>query len=91
MEEVKKPLELVDYGPFKEGPNGLRIVHGPQKRLTDAELAAEYWMSSSRRERMLGYDDGPGSATANEAIKEAGRMERISRFATHDHCDEGDS
>ena len=59
-----------------------------EKRFTDAELAAEYWLSSSRKERMLGYGDAIGSATQEQAHKEWDRMEVIARFASLPHFDE---
>jgi len=58
------------------------------KRFTGAELAAEYWMLSSRRERMLGYDDGPGSETRKQAHQDRERMNTIHRFITNPSYDE---
>ena len=58
------------------------------KRFSDSELAAEYWLLSSRRQRMLAYNDGPSSATHKQAIRDRERMDTIHRFATLDHYDE---
>ena len=61
---------------------------GQAKRLTDAELAAEYWLLSSRRQRMLGYHDGPDSETRKQARIDEDRMKVVERFATLPHYDE---
>jgi hypothetical protein len=53
-----------------------------EKRFTDAELAAEYWLLSSRAERMNAYDDGPGSETRKMALLDRERMNIIHRFST---------
>lgn len=63
-------------------------VVAEDKRFTGSELAAEYWLLSSRRQRMLGYDDGPGSETRKMANIDRERMNIIHRFATLPHYDE---
>jgi len=55
-----------------------------EKRFTEAELAAEYWMSSSRMNRMLGYGD---SSALLEAQKEADKMDVFDHFAALPHYD----
>ena len=69
-------------------PPSTADLYSGRKRLTHAELAAVYWMSSSRRERLLGYKDGYWSATDSAAEEEARRMNIIHRFATLPHYDE---
>lgn len=61
-------------------------IVGRDKRFTDGELAAEYWMTSSRRERMLGYNDGIGSATREQADLDAERMKVLHRLASRPHA-----
>ena len=90
-----KPLELVNYGPFKEGPNGSRIFHGPRKRLTDADLAAEFWRQSTIATAAASnyLNSGPGQTDAalDYYQREAGKLEALQRFATHPHYyDEAD-
>ena len=63
-------------------------VIGRDKRFTDGELAAEYWLTSSHRERMFGYQDGVGSATRKQADRDAERMKVIHQFATKPHASE---
>ena len=58
------------------------------KRFSDSELAAEYWLLSSRRQRMLAYNDGPGSATHKQAIRDRERMDTIHRMITNPAHDE---
>lgn len=58
-------------------------ITATDKRFSDAELAAEYWMLSSRRERMLSYDDGPGSETRKMAHQDRERMNTIHRMITN--------
>jgi hypothetical protein len=65
-----------------------RFPRTEDKRLTDAELAAEYWLLSSRRQRMLGYHDGPDSETRKQARIDEDRMKVVERFATLPHYDE---
>ena len=74
-----KPLDLTNYGPFKEGPNGSRIFHGPHKRLTDAELSAEYWRN-----------DAYSRVFKARPNRWAQWGEVLARFATHPHYDEAD-
>ncbi len=63
-------------------------ITAQDKRFSDAELAAEYWLLSSRRERMLGYDDGPESETRKQAHRDRERMNVVQRFATLPHFDQ---
>lgn len=63
-------------------------IVGRDKRFSDAELAAEYWLLSSRRERMLAYDDGPNSETRKMAHQDRERMNTIHRMITQPHYDE---
>lgn len=60
------------------------------RRFKESELAAEYWLASSRRERMLNYHDGKGSATQRQADLELDRMETVERFATLPDAEETD-
>lgn len=60
-----------------------------EKRFSPGELAAEYWMLSSRRERMLSYDDGPGSETRKQAHQDRERMNTIHRMITNPAHDDG--
>jgi hypothetical protein len=68
-------------------PVAPEVNEGLSKRFTDAELAAEYWLLSSRRERMLGYQDGAGSEAEKQAHRDFERMEIILRFHTLPHHD----
>jgi hypothetical protein len=63
-------------------------ITAKEKRFSDGELAAEYWLLSSRRERMLGYQDGPGSETKKQAHRDLERMEIVLRFYSLLHYDE---
>ena len=56
------------------------------KRLTDTELAAEYWLSSSRKERMLTFGGDRNSGTYKQAKLESSRMETIQRLALLPHA-----
>jgi len=60
------------------------------KDLSEAELAAEFWLLSSRRARMLGYKDGLGSETAKQAHIGLERMDTVLRFAQLPHASESD-
>jgi hypothetical protein len=76
-----KPLELVWYGDFRDDGNGLRTFHGPDKRFTDAELAATFYGHEYTRliiERDGLYSEGDLR----------GQGKTLYRFATHPHYDE---
>jgi hypothetical protein len=91
-----KPLELVWYGDFRDDGHGVRTFHGPNKRLTDAELAAESyraaaWIGAKGR----AYTTDEDRAIAFEAAFTFGPETRdehewlvVHRFATYPHYDE---
>lgn len=68
---MSRPLELVVF-------NGYR----PAKRLTDAELAAEYWSAAAEAALELA-----GELDETDAPLQAVTLRR---FATHPHYDEVD-
>ena len=85
--KLPPPPSREDYGPYEyrlyaaawdawAGPE-YRIPEN-DKRLTDAELAAEFHAEAGRFCCDMSHP--------NEA-----RLDAIERFATHDHYDEGDS
>ena len=89
-----KPLELHIYDKHPDA-DAYRVggFYSPyclvskDKRFRPGELAAEYWMASSRMNRMLGYRD---SSALLEAQKDAEKMDVLDRFATLPHYDEAD-
>jgi hypothetical protein len=63
-------------------------VVAKDKRFTDAELAATYFMVHSTVMQFLGYMDKRGSVTDLKARDAQRRLEIIERFATLPHYDE---
>lgn len=98
-----KPLELTIYehrrtceccsGWYKL-PGSLRVV-GPTearrraeaKRLTDSELAAEYFNAEALCRCIIMHDEGN---SADALTREGGIQYTLHRFATHDHYDHED-
>jgi len=62
-------------------------VVGRDKRFSDAELAAIYYMTHSVVMQFLGYMDKPGSDTDLRARDAQRRLEIIERFASTPHHD----
>jgi hypothetical protein len=88
-----KPAEIYEKHPHMDayrvgGFYSPYCLLATEKRFSGSELAAEYWLLSSRAERMLGYGDGKGSATEAEAKTARSRMATIQRFATQPNFDE---
>lgn len=93
---MSKPLELVVYD--LNSNHHLRAKSHPRsataraKRLTDAELAAEYhsWDSICRREQWIeavrGDDYTDRERRGQDQLYE--RLNTLYRFATHPHYDE---
>lgn len=99
-----KPLELTVYPPIKYPTTGAEIEQWrferqveiqlrKDKRLTDAELAAEVWSAVEARTRHAGnilggqHDNPYAQAAFNRAIQ---RVQVMYRFATLPHYDEAD-
>jgi len=80
------PVEVYVTGGRRNIPVGYVDHCLGTKSLAAADLAAEYWLASSRRERMLGYKDGKGSATQQQADIEAERMKTLEGLAKRPHA-----
>lgn len=97
---MTKPLELTVYPMWDNGfgdtyadkDDPMRPTRVDfevfRKMFTDTELAAEYWLLSSRRQRMLGYHVSDNSPTKLQANVDASRMATVERFATLPHASE---
>jgi hypothetical protein len=81
--DAVKEMELIWYGAYKMGPDRrTRIFHGPERRLTDAELAAEHHAAVLAVYRARVHHDDA------DWPKRLGEMQAMYRFATHPHYDE---
>ena len=93
-----KPLQLITYPPKNGFYTRGHITYSdwqvdawlvPDKRLTDAELAAEYWRASEieaeHRLHRLRYGNPHGYNLTKKLLHEA---HVLFRFATHPHHDE---
>lgn len=90
-----KPLELTiyerhrDMDAYKFGASYTPYaIVAVDKRFTDAELAAIYFMTHSTVMQFLGYMGKRGSATDLRARDAERRLAIIERFATQPHFDE---
>lgn len=95
---MSKPLELVVYPPLEcvgdrpkdrlkhEFAKGAEWKRGQAKRLTDVELAAEYW--SQQMEVVRAVDRAYPWGCSDEVDIETARICTLERFATLPHYDE---
>lgn len=91
---MTKPLELKTYRRVAPGEDGFweyrqRVIKAKQKRLTDPELAAEYFRAEYFRYRAEWQQLSSGMNFPDEAwTTQLDQLNTLYRFATHPHYDE---